>query len=166
MRIHYVALVAAAALIASTHGHQAVRDSTTLSSLRTTTEAENQPGVVDGKTNRFLTSDDNFEPLAVTSTGDHASIALQKGDGHDRQLRQLLDFNSDDEARSFFGLFGKKKKKSKKKHHHEEEESDSGSASASDSASGSGSSEASDSSDSSDSKNDSKSGFSLNPIDW
>ncbi|CAI5721428.1 unnamed protein product [Hyaloperonospora brassicae] len=141
MRIHYVALVAAAALIASTHGHQAVRDSTTLSSLRTTTEAENQPGAVDGKTNRFLTSDDNFEPLAVTSTGDHASIALQKGDGHDRQLRQLLDFNSDDEARSFFG-----KKKHKKRRHRKHKNGDS--------------------SDSSESKNGRKKKFSLNPFKW
>lgn len=145
MRMHYVALVAAATLIASTQGHQAARDSAKSSSLRTT--AENQPGVVDGKTSRFLTSDDNFEPLAVTSTGGHTSTALQKGDGQDRQLRQLLNFDPDQEARSFFS---KKKRRRKKKHKEE----------------GSGSSETGDSSDSSDSKDNRKSGLSWNPFKW
>ncbi|CAI5721409.1 unnamed protein product [Hyaloperonospora brassicae] len=102
MRVLCLALVSAAALAASAHGLQVKSD--VALSLETAAEDRLQP-FVEGKTERFLKSEEQGLPLAVTSA-DYAALLGQE-DGVGRRLRSAdNDFESFDEERS-----SKKKKK-------------------------------------------------------
>ncbi|CAI5721086.1 unnamed protein product [Hyaloperonospora brassicae] len=111
MRVLCLALVSAAALAASAHGLQAESDV----ALSLETAAENRLQLFgEGKTERFLKSEEQELPLAVTSA-DYAALLGQE-DGVGRRLRSAdNDFESFDEERKSKKWKSKKRKGKKKK---------------------------------------------------
>ncbi|GMF15183.1 unnamed protein product [Phytophthora fragariaefolia] len=121
MRLQYVALVAAAALAASTDGLQIAPNSVKATSLRAPTEIR-YPPYVEGKGERFLISEVNKESDTPNQSGYEFS-ALQEEDDVLQQDGNEYDEDSDSdsgssdtshsEERAKKRRWGKKKKKHK-----------------------------------------------------
>ncbi|ETK90882.1 hypothetical protein F441_03819 [Phytophthora nicotianae CJ01A1] len=96
VRVQYLAMVAAAALVTSADGLQVVPNSAKSKSLRVPAEARYQP-YVEGKTDRFLISEAKNDVATKPPTG-YVFSTLQEDDND--MLQEDDDDNYDDESES------------------------------------------------------------------
>ncbi|KAG3236522.1 hypothetical protein PI124_g18475 [Phytophthora idaei] len=124
MRAQYLAMVAAAALIASVGGLQVAPNSAKSTSLRMPAEARYQP-YVEGKTDRFLISETKNEPATKAPTG-YAFSTLQEDDNDILQEDDDGEYEDESESSSSEGsdiedrAWRRRKKRRRKKKKHQE----------------------------------------------